>query len=164
MTITVENECGAEFAFDYEAAIVRAVQAVIREEVFPYEAEVNVMLVSLVEIQRINTEFRDLDQGTDVLSFPLLSFSEAGNFNNIEKDGTDFNRDTNEVLLGDIILCAERVSEQARAYGHSELRELSFLIVHSMLHLFGYDHMQRPEAEAMEEKQHKILNKMGITR
>ncbi|MBD5105675.1 MAG: rRNA maturation RNase YbeY, partial [Lachnospiraceae bacterium] len=72
--------------------------------------------------------------------------------------------DTGEIYLGDIILCRERISSQAEEYGHSELRELSFLIAHSMLHLLGYDHVEEAEEKIMMEKQEKILDKLGITR
>ena len=67
-------------------------------------------------------------------------------------------------MLGDIVLCVDKVKEQAERFGHSEMREFSFLILHSMLHLFGYDHMTKEEAGEMEEKQRKILDQMGIFR
>ena len=67
-------------------------------------------------------------------------------------------------MLGDIVINAQKVKEQAEEYGHSELREFAFLIAHSMLHLCGYDHMTPQEAEVMEEKQEKALQSLGITR
>ena len=67
-------------------------------------------------------------------------------------------------MLGDIIISVEKCKEQAKEYGHSELREYSFLIVHSMLHLCGYDHMTPEEAEVMEERQEMALQALGITR
>lgn len=82
----------------------------------------------------------------------------------MEQEEDNFNPDTEEALLGDIVLCVDRVKEQAKQFGHSEKREYAFLILHSMLHLFGYDHMTQEEAAVMEEKQNKILNQMGIYR
>ena len=75
-----------------------------------------------------------------------------------------YDLDTGELMLGDIIISVEKCKEQAKEYGHSELREYSFLIVHSMLHLFGYDHMEDDERLVMEEKQREILDKAGILR
>ena len=76
----------------------------------------------------------------------------------------DFNPDTGEVILGDIIISVDKVREQAENYGHSKKREFAFLITHSMLHLFGYDHMQPDEALVMEKKQHVILDELNIPR
>lgn len=74
------------------------------------------------------------------------------------------NPDTEEVLLGDIVICVESVYEQAEEYGHSVKREYAFLITHSMLHLMGYDHMVPEEAEVMEEHQRRILDVLKIKR
>ena len=82
-----------------------------------------------------------------------------------EEDYEDnFNPDTGEIMLGDIVISVDRVREQAAAYGHSERREFAFLIVHSMLHLFGYDHMTPEDAAVMEPKQRQILEEMNISR
>ena len=78
--------------------------------------------------------------------------------------GDNFNPDTGEALLGDIIISVPKVTEQALAYGHSEKREFTFLIVHSVLHLLGYDHMIPEDAAFMEKKQESILSAMGILR
>ena len=75
-----------------------------------------------------------------------------------------FNPESGELLLGDIILSTEHIIEQAREYGHSETRELAFLVVHSMLHLMGYDHMIDDERKDMEDRQRKILEFEGISR
>ena len=75
-----------------------------------------------------------------------------------------FNPDTGELLLGDIVLCVQKIKEQADKYGHSEKRELAFLTAHSMMHLFGYDHMTPEESTVMEAKQNEELERLGITR
>ena len=109
--------------------------------------------------------YRQIDAPTDVLSFPMLSYEQAGNFSALEEDYEDnFNPDTGEIMLGDIVISVDRVREQAAAYGHSERRECAFLIVHSMLHLFGYDHMTPEDAAVMEPKQRQILEEMNISR
>ena len=101
-----------------------------------------------------------------MLSFPLIDFSEPNVFpDNLEESAEDyFDLDTGELMLGDIIISVDKCMEQAKEYGHSELREFSFLIVHSILHLFGYDHMEEAERTVMEEEQKKILDGAGIKR
>lgn len=164
MTVTVDNESGQGFDFPYVKLAEDVIDAAIEAEDFPYEAEVNVLLVTKDEIRRINLEQRQIDAPTDVLSFPLIAYPAAGDFSRMEEDGDNFNPDTGEALLGDIILCVDKIKEQAVEYGHSEQREFAFLILHSMLHLFGYDHMTEPEAAVMEQKQRDILENMQIYR
>lgn len=164
MTVVVENESGQEFDFPYAKLAEDVVNAAMDAEDFPYEAEVNVLLVTKEEIHRINMEQRQIDAPTDVLSFPLIAYPAAGDFSEVEKDSDNFNPDTGEALLGDIILCVDKIREQAAEYGHSERREYAFLILHSMLHLFGYDHMTEQEAAVMEQKQRNILEDMKILR
>ncbi len=164
MTITVETETEVKFPFDYKELATRVITFTADHEQFPFEAEVNLLLVDNEAIHKINREYRNIDRPTDVLSFPLLSYDEAGNFDGIEASDDNFNPDTGEVMLGDIIISVDKVAEQADTYGHSEMREFAFLIVHSMLHLFGYDHMEPDEAAFMENKQKKILNELNILR
>lgn len=164
MTVVVENESGQEFDFPYVQLAEDVVNAAMDAEDFPYEAEVNVLLVNREEIHRINLEQRQIDAPTDVLSFPLIAYPAAGDFSKVEEDSDNFNPDTGEALLGDIILCVDKIKEQAAEYGHSERREYAFLILHSMLHLFGYDHMTEQEAAIMEQKQRNILEDMQIFR
>ena len=129
------------------------------------EAEVNLTLTDNEGIHEINRMYRQIDAPTDVLSFPMLSYEQAGDFSALEEDYEDnFNPDTGEIMLGDIVISVDRVREQAAAYGHSERREFAFLIVHSMLHLFGYDHMTPEDAAVMEPKQRQILEEMNISR
>lgn len=81
-----------------------------------------------------------------------------------EEDAGCFNPDSGELLLGDIVLNQDRIESQARDYGHAERRELAFLVAHSMLHLFGYDHMEEEERIEMERRQEEILTERGYTR
>ena len=100
-----------------------------------------------------------------MLSFPNVDFEREGIFDIDEDSEADyFDPDTGELLLGDIMISADKVWEQAKCYGHSVRREFAFLVAHSMLHLCGYDHMEDAERAVMEQKQEKILDALGITR
>ena len=165
MRLNIEAETEFTFDFDYKKIAAEVTEAALLHEAFPYECEINLTLTDNQGIHEINREYRGIDQSTDVLSFPLLSYKRAGDFSGLEERyGDNFNPDTGEIMLGDIVISVEKVKEQAKSYGHSELREYAFLILHSMLHLFGYDHMTREEASVMEEKQNVILNAMNILR
>lgn len=165
MSLNIEKEVEAIFDFDCEKLAEDVVSYTIEHEKFPYEAEVNLTLTDNEGIHEINRMYRQIDAPTDVLSFPMLSYQKAGDFSALENDYEDnFNPDTGEIILGDIILSIDRVRAQAKDYGHSERREYAFLIVHSMLHLFGYDHMTEEDASQMEAKQQQILEAMEISR
>lgn len=164
MTVNIEEEVEVSFPFDHRKLAEEVIKAAIETEEFPFEAEVNLLLVSREEIQQINREHRQIDRPTDVLSFPMIAYGTPGDFTEIDQEEDNFNPDTGEALLGDIVLCIDKVKEQAESFGHSEKREYAFLLLHSMLHLFGYDHMTKEEAAVMEEKQTYILNQMGILR
>ena len=96
----------------------------------------------------------------------MIEDEHAGNFEFLEEDDAIdcFHPETGELLLGDIVISAEKVLEQAKEYGHSPKREYAFLIAHSMLHLMGFDHMGPEEAEDMEKRQKEILDHLQITR
>ena len=165
MSLQIEAEVKVIFDFDYEKLAERVIEFSLDHEGFPYECEVNLTLTDNEGIHEINREYREIDNPTDVLSFPMLSYEQAGDFSKLEEDYDDnFNPDTGEIILGDIIISVDKVVEQAESYGHSIEREFAFLIVHSMLHLFGYDHMTPEEAAEMEEKQRVILNELQILR
>ena len=165
MSLFIETEVDVPFSFDWEEIARKVIDYTIEHEDFPYEAEVNLTLTDNEGIHEVNKNFRQIDRPTDVLSFPMLSYEQAGDFSRLEEDYDDnFNPDTGEIMLGDILISVDKVLEQAESYGHSEMREFSFLIVHSKLHLFGYDHMTPEEAAVMEEKQNIILNELNILR
>lgn len=165
MSFYLEEECPIPFDFTYEKLASEVVAFCLSHENFPYEAEVNLTLTDNEGIRNVNREYRQIDRPTDVLSFPMLSYEKAGDFAFLENESDDdFNPDTGEVMLGDIIISVDKVLEQAENYGHSVRREFAFLIVHSMLHLFGYDHIEKEDADIMEPKQKEILNAMNILR
>jgi probable rRNA maturation factor len=161
----VEKEVEDGFDFDCELLAKEVIEFTLSQEAFPYEAEVNLTLTDNEGIHEINRMYRDIDAPTDVLSFPMLSYETPGDFGHLEENYDDnFNPDTGEIILGDIIISVDRVRAQAKEYGHSKKREYAFLIVHSMLHLLGYDHMVPEDAAVMEEKQRQILDAMNIVR
>ena len=165
MTLNFEEEVTVPFDFEYESLAKEVISFTIDHENFPYESEVNLTLTDNNGIHEINKMYRQIDRPTDVLSFPMLSYEAAGDFSKLEDDYDDnFNPDTGEIMLGDIVISVDKVLEQAESYGHTPRREYAFLIVHSMLHLFGYDHMTPEEAVQMEAKQRQILEEMNITR
>ena len=164
MTITMENNSLQTISFPCEKLASQVVTAALDAEKFPYEAEVNLLLVDREEMRSINSRQRQIDRPTDVLSFPMVEYPAPGDFSRLEDLADVFHPDTGEAVLGDIVICVDIVKEQALEYGHSVQREFAFLVVHSMLHLMGYDHMTEQEAAVMEAKQEAVLDSLGITR
>lgn len=110
----------------------------------------NIIIVDNNYIHKLNKEYRGIDRPTDVISFAL-----EDNADEIESAVR---------ILGDIYISIDKVYEQAKEYGHSNLREICFLMIHGFLHLLGYDHMEEAEEKIMFAKQEEILNGFGITR
>lgn len=164
MTIYIENECDVNFDFDYKKIAEDVVNTAMDFVKFPFEAEISITITNDSGIHVINKEFRNIDAPTDVLSFPMIEYPAAADFSKIEEDDDLFNPESGEVILGDIVLNIDRIYKQAEDFGHSVLREYAFLIAHSMLHLFGFDHMTDADAEVMENKQREILDILGISR
>ena len=165
MTSYVENEAGVEFGFDVKEILDAVMEQVLTMENCPYEAQVNLLITDDQGICEFNRQYRQIDASTDVLSFPMITFKKEADFSVAEEEEADyFDPESGELLLGDIILSADKVKEQAIKYGHSIKRELAFLIAHSMFHLCGYDHMTKEEAHVMEAKQEEVLSLLEITR
>ena len=121
---------------------------------FTRNCELSVTLTDDERIHALNREYRGIDRPTDVLSFPMYSFSDG-----------DAPPEEGEFTLGDVVISVERAEAQAKEYGHSTRREIAFLTVHSILHLLGWDHETSPEDErAMFAKQDEIMTALGIGR
>ena len=134
--------------------IRRCCHAVLEEEAFGSDAEVSVTFVDNEAIHQLNSQYRNVDRPTDVLSFPL---GENGEY--------DIDLDTGAKLLGDIVISIPKAMEQAEEYNHSLEREIGFLTVHSMLHLLGYDHVNGGlEQVHMREKEETVRTKLGFKR
>lgn len=132
--------------------IRKACNATLKYENFENNAEVDVSIVNDEMIKKMNYEFRNIDDSTDVLSFPL---GQDGNY--------DINPETSALMLGDIVISIDHALHQADLYGHSVEREVAFLTVHSMLHLLGYDHVNGGlEQTVMREKEEAILDSLGL--
>ncbi len=127
--------------------IVRAAEAALLSE--GRDGDLTILIDTPERIQTLNRDFRHVDRVTDVLTFPAWEGEIP-----LSADG----------YLGDIMICYERAKEQAEEYGHSLLRELSFLAVHGVLHLLGYDHLTEADERVMREKQTQILDGIGVTR
>lgn len=140
--------------------IAQAVEKVLKQKIKIY-AELS--FVSKEEIQVLNKESRNVDQITDVLSFPMLD-GIRGKILKKKDCLLDYDQDEKAVFIGSIVICVERAKEQAEEYGHSLSRELSYLTVHGMLHLFGYDHMTDEDKAQMREKEEEILSLVGQVR
>lgn len=165
MTSYVENETATNFDFDMKDILDLIMEEVLTKEGCPYEAQVNLLLTDNEGIREFNRQYREIDSPTDVLSFPNLSFETEADFSAAEDNEADcFDPDSGELILGDIIISADKVKEQAEKFGHSEKREFAFLTAHSLLHLCGYDHMTEAEAKVMEAKQETYLSELGIIR
>lgn len=130
----------------------KACIATLVEEKFANNAEVEVTFVNDEQIKEYNKQYRDIDKSTDVLSFPL---GENGVY--------DTNPETNNKMLGDIVISVEHAVAQGELYGHGLRREIAYLTVHSMLHLLGFDHVDEGiEKAKMREKEEIILTKLGL--
>ena len=164
MTIQIEYETEKELGIDYAVLADRVAGKVLEMEGCPYDAQVNLVLTDNEEIKEVNGQFRNIHAPTDVLSFPMIPFETPAGYEIVEEDESYFDLDTDELLLGDIMISVDKVFAQAEEYGHSVTREFCFLVAHSMLHLLGYDHMASEEAAVMEAKQAKALDELGITR
>lgn len=134
-----------EITEDNYKVIEKSIEAVINAEGLEGNFEVSVSFVTNEEIKELNREFRNVDNETDVLSFPM--------------DDDEFE---GVVILGDIVLSTQRIIEQANDFNHSLEREMSYLTVHSMLHLLGYDHMGSNEKEEMRTREKEIMKELQI--
>lgn len=145
---------------EYEPLLCRVIRAALQQQQVIVPCEINVLITDDEEIHAINLEQRDVDRATDVLSFPMFDL-QPGELP--DEDWAD--PDTGLVPLGDMVISLQRCKAQAQEFGHSVERELSYLAVHSTLHLLGYDHMDEGEQKKqMREREEIILNGLGIGR
>lgn len=142
------------------ALIRRAITTALTAEGMTLRCEVNVNVTDDAGIHEVNLTMRDVDRPTDVLSFPMFDLS-PGEL----PDETDADPATGLIPLGDMCLSMERVKAQAKEFGHSDRRELAYLVVHSVLHLLGYDHLDEGVEKArMRAREEAIMENLGLTR
>lgn len=164
-SIYIEKETEQPLEIDYEPLIHQVIEKALIVEGCKHPVELNILLTDNEKIRCLNAEHRNKDVPTDVLSFPVIDYAQIGDIRTLDKHIPEyFNYETQELVLGDIVISVDKLKEQAHDYGHSLERELGFLIAHSMLHLFGYDHMEPEEEEVMKVKQEKILQEVGLFR
>lgn len=138
------------------------IRATLLADGISLQVNVGLSLVDNEEIRTINRSFREIDEATDVLSFPMTDY-DLRTAKGSDMVG-DIDRAMGELVLGDIVISVERAKEQAAEYGHSFRREFGFLIVHGMLHLLGYDHMEDPDAAVMRDMEEKVLGALALSR
>ena len=142
------------------ALIRRAITTALTAEGMTLRCEVNVNVTDDAGIHEVNLTMRDVDRPTDVLSFPMFDLV-PGEL----PDETDADPATGLIPLGDMCLSMERVKAQAKEFGHSDRRELAYLVVHSVLHLLGYDHLDEGVEKArMRAREEAIMENLGLTR
>ena len=128
------------------------------EHINPTSLYICVTLTNPKNIREINKEYRNIDKETDVLSFPMFEKDDLDKLVNNTKEGVL------QDIMGDIIISIERVEEQAKEYGHSFERELSYMVVHGFYHVMGYDHIKEEDKMKMRPKEEKILSDLQILR
>lgn len=142
------------------AFIRKVIRTALAAEGVDFPCEVDVLLTNDEAIHQINLDMREVDRATDVLSFPEFDL-QPGEL----PDGEDADPGTGLVPLGDMVISMEHVAAQAKEYGHSNRRELAYLVVHSVLHLLGYDHLDEGlQKKQMRAREEAILAELGITR
>ncbi len=153
----------------YELLIEKVIQKCFEvEKIKPTSLYICVTLTNAKNIQELNKQYRGIDKTTDVLSFPIFEKKELDEF--IAKKLLKTINETNKEdiiiqdILGDIIISIPKVKEQAKEYGHSFERELSYMLVHGFYHLRGYDHLEEKEKKEMREKEEYILTQLKLTR
>ena len=142
------------------ALIRKVIRTALAAEGVTAACEVDVLLTDDENIHAINRDMREVDRATDVLSFPEFDLH-PGELPTEE----DADPGTGLVPLGDMVISMEHMAAQAKEYGHSQRRELAYLVTHSVLHLLGYDHLDEgPQKKQMREREEAVLAELGITR
>ncbi len=154
--VSIENSQGKMVC---DEALKKLISISVKEtldyEGLDFIDEVDVLLVDNEAIRALNREHRNVDKETDVLSFPMYDCKEEI----MEQKGSGI-----PVVLGDIVISLEKAKSQGEEFEHGTEREVSYLTVHSTLHLLGYDHMHEDEKMTMREKEKNIMKRMGIER
>jgi len=173
-SVLIVEEIEGSIRMNDTELVNRVIFNAIRKEKIDFDVEIGIKIVADEIIKDLNNKHRNVDEVTDVLSFPSYTRDEilglAENIESSEIQSEESLEDDNEqdeskkILLGDIVIGLNAVKKQASEYGHSFERELAFLAVHGTLHLLGYDHLNVEEERVMFLRQEEILNEMGISR
>lgn len=166
MLYTDNRQNSIEVTDDLINIINEVCDVALKDEEVTIPYQISLLFVDNNEIREINNETRGIGKVTDVLSFPMLDYPENMVFKNVYKN-KKFNEiylDGEELVLGDMVLSLERAKEQSIEYNHSFEREVCYLVVHSILHLLGYDHMNDEDKAKMRTREEEILGKLNIKR
>ena len=166
MLYTDNRQNSIEVTDDLINIINEVCDVALKDEEVTIPYQISLLFVDNNEIREINNETRGIDKVTDVLSFPMLDYPENMVLKNVYKN-KKFNEiylDGEELVLGDMVLSLERAKEQSIEYNHSFEREVCYLVVHSILHLLGYDHMNDEDKAKMRTREEEILGKLNIKR
>ncbi|SDK96973.1 probable rRNA maturation factor [Clostridium cochlearium] len=151
---------------DLDELINKIIDYALKKEGVDIEYEISVIYVDNETIKEINNDTRGINKETDVLSFPMLEYPKGMVFSESYGEysfGVEYLNE-GKLVLGDIVLSLEKALEQSKEYNHSFLREACYLVVHSVLHLLGYDHMEEEEKCIMRKKEEEILESFNINR
>lgn len=154
MDVLIDNSTNGVFNEEFERIVRDVLREALELEKIHSNPQISVSIVDAEQMRELNKKFRQVDSSTDVLSFPMIDF---------DLSGKDILNHEN-ILLGDIVICMDKVFSQALEYGHSCQREIGFLTAHGILHLLGYDHINPDDEKIMFSKQEMILEKVGLTR
>lgn len=138
----------------------------LKEEGVNIDYEISVIFIDNNMIKELNHEYRSIDKETDVLSFPMLEYKPKKVYKDLflHFSFADDYFDDGRLILGDIALSLEKAKEQSEEYGHSFIREICYLTIHSVLHLLGYDHMEEDDKLLMRKREEEILENFNIKR
>lgn len=156
-------ELNGELNKEYVQAIERVHDEIVRSLSLPKSIKINLNIVDEATIRELNKSTRNIDKVTDVLSYPYTNLR-VGERLRLKDYPLDIDSVDKTLTLGDIYICLERAKSQANEYGHTLKREIAFLFCHGMLHICGYDHIEKHDAEIMERKQDAIMDAVGISR
>ncbi|AVP55007.1 endoribonuclease YbeY [Clostridium tetani] len=151
---------------DLDKLINEIIDYALKKEEVDIGYEISVIYVDNEIIKEINNDTRGINKETDVLSFPMLEYPKGRVFSESYREysfGVEYLNEGN-LVLGDIVLSLEKALEQSKEYNHSFLREVCYLVVHSVLHLLGYDHIDEEEKVIMRKKEEEILESFNISR
>lgn len=141
-----------------------------KKEVIPFNFFVLIAFITSEEIKEKNSEYRNIDKSTDILSFPVFEKDEIKSLIQFNKDKTldlsiNLKPYTNNIWsIGEIYINLEKIEEQAKEYNHSFERELAYILIHGFYHLLGYDHLTKLDQDIMREKEESILKSLNISR
>ena len=148
---------------EFKNDLLRVYDKVSQVVSFPKKVCVNLTFISKEEIRKLNNETRGIDKVKDVLTYPYVDLV-VGKKLKISDYKADVDLETGLLTIGDIYICLDRAIEQAEEYNHSLRREVCFLLCHGLLHVAGYDHINKQDEEKMTAMQEQIMNELNITR